>query len=115
MPGKGVPLCWTLFLVSHPGTRPPQLLPANKEKGPGRLSFSISRLQEWVGEASDRAQDRGIHPEEERAGKRSLGTEVQDGLAGKGKMAESDEAHRARVKAEADPCVPHQVLPGSFT
>ncbi|GEM_PF-6412925 len=63
------------------------------------------------GGASDRAQDRGIYPEEERAGKRAGGTEEQDGLAGKGKMAESDEAHRARVRAEADPRVPNQVLP----
>jgi len=76
------------------------------------VSLSISRLQDWVGEASDRAQDRGIRPEEERAGKGSVGTEEQDGLTGKDKEAENDEAHRARVRAEADPRVPHQVHPG---
>jgi hypothetical protein len=64
------------------------------------------------GGASDRAQDRGIHPEEERSGKRAGGTEDQDGLAGKGREAENDETHRARVRAEADPRVPNQVLPG---
>ena len=63
------------------------------------------------GGLSDRAQDRGIPPEEERAGKRSVGTEEQDGLAGKGKEAENDEAHRALVGEEADPRVPNQVLP----
>ena len=60
------------------------------------LSLSIYRLLDWVGEASDRAQDRGIRPEEERAGKWAGGTEEQDGLAGKGKEAENDEAHRAQ-------------------
>ena len=73
-------------------------------------------MQEWIrGEASDRAQDRGFHPEEEREGKRAVGTEEQDGLAGKGKDVENDEAHRARVGAEADPRGPIQVLPGPFT
>lgn len=63
------------------------------------VSPSIYRLQEWVGvEASDRAQDRGIHPEEGRAGKRAGGSEEPDGLASK------DE--------EADPSGPNQVLPG---
>jgi hypothetical protein len=77
------------------------------------VSPSIYRLQEWVGvEASDRAQDRGIHPEKERAGKRAGGSEAQDGLAGKGKEAETDDVHRARVRAEADPRVPPHVLPG---
>ena len=75
------------------------------------MSLSIYRLQEWVGEASDRAQDRGIPPEEERAGNRSIGTEEQDGLAGKGKDVENDEAHRALLRADADPRVPHWVLP----
>ncbi len=46
------------------------------------------------GGASDGAQDRRIHPEEERAG----GLEEPYGLAGKVK--------------EADPCVPYQILPG---
>ncbi len=77
------------------------------------LSPSIYRLQDWVGGASDRAQDRGIHPEEEGAGKRAVGTEEQDGLAGKDQEAENDEAHRARVRAEADPRDPNQVLSGS--
>ncbi len=40
------------------------------------------------GEASDRAQGSGIHPEEELAGKRPGGTGGQDGLAGKVKEAE---------------------------
>ena len=66
------------------------------------------------GKASDRAQDRVICPEEERAGERSVGTGEQDGLAGDGEEAENNEAHRARVRAEADPRVPHQVLPGHF-
>ena len=76
------------------------------------LSLSIYRLQEWVGKASDRAQDRGIHPEEERAGKWAGGSEEPDGLAGKDKEAENDKAHRALVGAEADPRGPNQVLPG---
>ena len=75
------------------------------------VSLSISRLQEWVGEASDRAQDWGIHPEEERAGKQAGGSEEPDGLAGKGKDVENDEAHRALLRADADPRVPHWVLP----
>lgn len=54
----------------------------------------------------------GIRPEEERAGKGSVGTEEQDGLTGKDKEAENDEAHRARVRAEADPRVPNQVVLG---
>ena len=74
------------------------------------LSLSIYRFQEWSGEASNRAQGWGIHREEERAG----GTEEPDGLAGKGKEAETDEAHRAPVRAEADPRGPKQVLPGQF-
>ena len=78
------------------------------------LSLSIYRLQEWVGKASDRAQDRGIHPEEERAGKRAGGTDEQDGLAGKGEEAENGKARRARVGAEADPRGANQVLPGHF-
>jgi len=76
------------------------------------LSLSIYRLQEWVGKASDRAQDRGIHPEEERAGKWAGGPEDPNGLTGKGKEAENDEAQRARVEVEADPRGPNQVLPG---
>ena len=55
-----------------------------------------------------------LHPEEERAGKGSVGTDAQDGLAGKDKAAENDEAHRALVKAAADPRVPNQVLSGHF-
>ena len=79
------------------------------------LSLSISRLQEWVGgEASDRAQGMGTHLKEERAGMRSVGTEEQDGLVGKGKEAENDEAHRALLRADADPRGPNQVLPGHF-
>ena len=78
------------------------------------LSPSIYRLQDWVGETADRAQDGGIHPAEERAGNRSVGTEEQDGLAGKGKEAENDDAHRDRVRAEADPRAPNQVLPGQL-
>jgi hypothetical protein len=78
------------------------------------LSLSIYRLKEWVREASDRAQDRRIHPEEERAGNRAVGSEAQDGLAGKSKEAGTDEAPRARVRAEADPRGPKQVLPGHF-
>jgi len=58
------------------------------------LSLSIYRLQEW--EASDRAEDWGVHPEEERAGKRLVGTKEQDGLARKGKAAENDDARRSR-------------------
>lgn len=53
------------------------------------LSISICRLQDWVGEASDPAQDRGFHFEEERVGKWAGSTEDQDGLAGKGKEAEA--------------------------
>lgn len=30
-----------------------------------------------------------LHPEKERAGRRSVGTDAQDGLAGKGKEAEN--------------------------
>ncbi len=52
--------------------------------------------------------------EEERAGKRSLGTEEQDGLAGNGKEAENDEALRARMEVDADPRVPNQVLTEHF-
>lgn len=52
------------------------------------MSPSIYRLQDWVGGASDSTQDRGTHLEEERAGKGSVGTGEQDGLAGKGKEAE---------------------------
>ena len=61
--------------------------------------------------ASDRAQDRGICPEDERAGKRSLGSEEQDGLAGKGKAAENDEAHRARVGGGGRPARPESGPP----
>ena len=64
------------------------------------------------GEASDGAQDRGIRPEEGRADKRAGGSEEPDGLAGKGKEAENDDAHRARLEVEADPRGPNQVLPG---
>ncbi len=79
------------------------------------VSPSIYRLQEWVGvEASDRAQDRGIHPEEERAANRSVGTDEQDGLAGMDQEAENDDVHRAPVGAEADPRGPNQVLTGHF-
>lgn len=78
------------------------------------MSLSIYRLQEWVGEASDRAQGRGIRPEEGRAGKRAVGTDEQDGLAGKNKDTENDEAHRARLEADADPRSPNQVLTGHF-
>ena len=77
------------------------------------LSPSIYRLQDWVGEASDRAEDWGIRPEEERAGKWAVGTGKQDGLAGKGKDAENDDAHRALLSADADPRGPNQVVPGS--
>ena len=64
-----------------------QILPVEKGTFP-LLSISIYRLQEWIGEASGRAEDWGVHPEEERAGKRSLGTEEEDGLAGRGKEGE---------------------------
>ena len=74
------------------------------------MSPSIYRLQEWGD--PDRVQGRVIHPEEERAGKQAGGTDAQDGLAGKGKAAENDEAHHALLGAEADPRVPNQVLPG---
>lgn len=64
------------------------------------------------GGASDRAQDRGIQPEEERAAKGSGGPGEMDGLAGKDQEAENDDVHRARVGAEAAPRGPNQVLPG---
>ena len=76
------------------------------------VSPSIYRLQEWGD--PDRIQGRVIHSEEERAGKRAVGTKAQGGLAGKNAAAENDDAHRAPARVEADPRVPHQVLPGHF-
>ena len=67
-----------------------------------------------MGEASDRAQDRGIPPEEERAGKWAGGSEEPDGLAGKDKEAETDEAHRARVGGGGQPVRPESGPPRAF-
>jgi len=85
-------------------------------RGPGRIchvSFTDCRYGSGRG-TSECAQDRVIHPEEERAGKGSVGTEAQGGLASKEQEAENDGAHRARVRAQADPRGPTQVLPGHF-
>jgi hypothetical protein len=54
-----------------------------------------------------------IHPEEERARKRAVGTEEQDGLAGKGKEAGNDEAHRARVGGGGGPAQPEAGPPSA--
>ena len=76
------------------------------------MSPSIWRLQDWVRGLPTAPEARLFIARRSEQARGQSATEEQDGLAGKRKEAENDEAHRARVRAEADPRDPNQVLPG---